>query len=78
MRVIKVGNHPRNLAIDGMHGIVYVLNAGDHTVSSFTTDGEALQTSTALSGTDDVTGLAVAPETGDVFVVSKQQIYVLG
>jgi serine/threonine-protein kinase len=74
---VKTGSHPRNLAVDGVHHRLYVLNTGDRTVSTMTTDGQDVRTSSPLPGNADLTGLAVAAQAGRVFVVTKQQLFVL-
>jgi DNA-binding beta-propeller fold protein YncE len=74
---VPTGSHPRNLAVDGVRGRFYVLNVGDRTVSALGADGALLGTSAALPGGEEPTGLGVAAQTGDVFVVSKTHVYVL-
>ena len=77
IRTTPTGSHPRNLAVDGVHERFYVLNTGDRTVSVLDADGRLLSTSAPLPGAEDLSGIAVAGQTGQVFVVSKTHIYTL-
>jgi YVTN family beta-propeller protein len=77
MRTTPTGSHPRNLAVDTTNGRFYVLNTGDRTVSAIDADGRLLGTSNPMPGADGVSGIAVAAQTGQVFVVSKTQVFIL-
>jgi YVTN family beta-propeller protein len=77
IRTTPTGSHPRNLAVDSVHGRFYVLNTGDRTVSVLDADGRLLSTSAPLPGAEDLSGIAVAGQTGQVFVVSKTHVYTL-
>jgi YVTN family beta-propeller protein len=77
IRTTPTGSHPRNLAVDGVHERFYVLNTGDRTVSVLDADGRLLSTSAPLPSAEDLSGIAVASQTGQVFVVSKTHIYTL-
>jgi serine/threonine-protein kinase len=74
---VGVGKRPQNLAIDSARGVCYVLNAGDRTLTTIRLADQRVTTSSPLPGADNPTGLALATESGQVFVVSKQQVYVL-
>lgn len=77
VRTTPTGGHPRNVAADGQRGRFYVLNAADRTVSAVAADGTLLSTSAPLPGSEEPTGLAVAPQAGRVFVVTKTHVYAL-
>lgn len=77
VRTTATGGHPRNVAVDGAHGRFYVLNTADRTVSVLAADGTLLSTSAALPGSEEPTGLAVAPQARRVFVVTKTHLYVM-
>ena len=77
IRTTPTGSHPRNLAVDTANGRFYVLNTGDRTVSAIDADGRLLGTSKPMPGAEGLSGIAVASQTGQIFVVSKTHIYVL-
>lgn len=77
VRTTPTGSHPRNLAVDSATGRFYVLNTGDRTVSAIDAGGQLLGTSKPMPDGEDLSGIAVAAQTGQVFVVSKTHIYVL-
>jgi YVTN family beta-propeller protein len=77
IRTTPTGSHPRNLAVDTANGRFYVLNTGDRTVSAIDADGRLLGTSEPMPGAEALSGIAVAAQTGQVFVVGKTHIYVL-
>ena len=77
VRTTATGSHPRNLAFDEEHGRFDVLNTADRTVSVLSSEGALLSTSAPLPGEEALSGIAVAAQTGQVFVVSKTHVYVL-
>lgn len=77
IQTTPTGSHPRNLAVDGIHGLFYVLNTTTRTVSVLDANGRPPITSAPLPGAEDLSGIAVAGHTGQVFVVSKTHIYTL-
>ncbi len=77
VRTYRAGSHPRTLACDSVHDRCYVLNVDDRSVTTIQIDQSDTVTSAPLPGADELTGMSVASKTGQLFVVSKQQIYVL-
>lgn len=77
IRTTPTGSHPRNLSVDSANGRFYVLNTGDRTISAIDSDGRLLGTSQPLPGSEEPSGIAVASQSGQVFVISKTHIYIL-